>query len=498
MRIAGRSTKEEAGHGDHVLETGSLAVLCVTALVLASQGGRWALTAGVIGAVALLSAISHWRWRGTPLAGQIQGVSLLAMGALLVELTPGNELGHFSVLLIFSLQPQYKDWRLPVLGMVVYGLQAFVHAGLSPPPSVWTFLIAMWLQGAYITRISRIEERREAERFELDFLTRAMGLEGPIRLNLSVLRSDSPVGQRIQHIQRRMREALLHMHNTTADVKHAADVLSSGSEELNVRTHSTAAGLRDAAMCLEQINVIVQSSAKASTEARSMASTASNLAGKGGALVNQAVDTMRTIDASAHRITDIIGVIDGIAFQTNILALNAAIEAARAGEHGRGFAVVAAEVRSLALRSSGAAHEIKKLIEESVQAIAAGQGVITNAGSTMGEIVAAVRRVGEVFDQLSADSHEHAVSIDVVTQSVKELDAITQQNLQVAERSNGVATQLQSHAARFGEVLSGFKLGEIPRYEPQDARDEVPRAGAEVGHLNATRPVAESAGIEFF
>jgi hypothetical protein len=456
------------------------------------------------------SMSSSWRRRRTPLVDRLVGGALLALGALLIELVPEAQIGHFSVFLIFSVLPPLKDWRLPLVGMAVYGVQTVLHAGLpSMSLSSGAFLVAMALQGAYVTWRSRLEERREAERFELDFLTRAMGLEGPIRLNLSVLRSDSPVGQRIQHIQRRMREALLHMHHTTADVKHAADVLSEGSEELNVRTHSTAAGLRDAALCLEQINVIVQSSAKASTEARSMASTASDLAGKGGDLVTQAVDTMHAIDASAHRITDIIGVIDGIAFQTNILALNAAIEAARAGEHGRGFAVVAAEVRNLALRSSEAANEIKKLIGESVGAIGAGRGVITQAGSTMGEIVAAVRRVGEVFEQLSADSQEHAGSIEVVTQSVKELDAITQQNLLVAERTNGVATQLQSHAARFGEVLSGFKVGEIPPYEPQGSGDGAQRrplddggeAGANsAGPQQAARPgvAAEAAGVEFF
>ena len=211
------------------------------------------------------------------------------------------------------------------------------------------------MHGLYMSWLSKQNATKSHERFELDFLIRAMGEQGPIRLNVDVLRSDTKAGQRLQHAQLRVRDALLAMRQTTEEVMESANVLHTDSQELNERTISTASGLRDAAMCLEQINVIVQHSAQASKEAKAEALSATSMADRGGELVARVIETMDAIDASAHRITDIIGTLDQIAFQTNILALNAAVEAARAGEQGKGFAVVAAEVRSLALRSSGAA-----------------------------------------------------------------------------------------------------------------------------------------------
>jgi methyl-accepting chemotaxis protein len=378
------------------------------------------------------------------------------------------------------------------------------------------------LQYTYHAYTAWCTEQSEAERFEIDFLIRAMGSDGPIRLNLDVLRADTSVGQRLKHVQQRTASAIRQVHSLIEGVQSASDVLRQGSDELKGRTDSTAAGLRDAAMCLEQINVIVQTSAQASVEARTMAAHATELANNGGHQVRQVVSTMQAISQSSSKITDIISVIDGIAFQTNILALNAAVEAARAGEQGRGFAVVAAEVRSLALRSSEAAREIKSLIGASMQTIEAGVKQVNLTGSTMEDIVVAVRRVGEVFEQLSADSHEHAGGIDVVTQSVKELDQVTQQNIAVAERASGVATELTDHAEQMTEVLSAFKLGGIVPVEslavtraavaPRAPRVAVAAAAPTplITHL-ATPPVSrtpapassaaapkEAAGIEFF
>jgi methyl-accepting chemotaxis protein len=252
----------------------------------------------------------------------------------------------------------------------------------------------------------------------------------------------------------------------------------------------------------------VQSSAQASMEARTMAARATELANEGGHQVKLVVETMQDISQSSRKITDIITVIDGIAFQTNILALNAAVEAARAGEQGRGFAVVAAEVRSLALRSSEAAREIKSLIGASMQTIESGVSQVSLTGATMDDIVLAVRRVGEVFDQLSADSHEHAGGIDVVTQSVKELDHVTQQNIAVAERSSGIAFELADHAQQMTTVLSSFKLGAmsaVAKIKVPDAAPMAPKAPV----VGAAKPVAprkapgaapaqEPAGVEFF
>jgi methyl-accepting chemotaxis protein len=190
-----------------------------------------------------------------------------------------------------------------------------------------------------------------------------------------------------------------------------------------------------------------------------MAQRASDLATEGGEIFEQVIAKMGAIDSASRQITDIVSVIDGIAFQTNILALNAAVEAARAGEHGRGFSVVAAEVRNLALRASESAREVKQLIGHTVDTVESGTTLVNAAGQTMKDVVGAVRQVGTVFESLSADTSEHAAGIDAVTQSVKELDEVTRQNVAVAERANDIAVQLHEHAERLTRVLSSFQLG---------------------------------------
>ena len=473
---------------------------------------------------AIAGSLAWWR------AGSIgsrRGLCVCMAGLVVAEMAWVRDLplGQFSAFMVISLLPAYRDKGLLPAMSVVLAVAACVLAGpTGPPAATWMFSLLICVHGAYLYWIAHLSAKQEHERFELDFLIRAMGQTGPIRLNLDVLRTDTASGQRLQHAQFRVRDALLEMRDTTEDVTAAADVLHEDSQELNERTLSTASGLRDAAMCLEQINVIVQHSAKASTDARTEAQSATVLADKGGELVDRVVETMHAIDASAHRINDIIGTIDQIAFQTNILALNAAVEAARAGEQGKGFAVVAAEVRSLALRSSGAAQEIKQLIGNSTQTIRAGRTAVDQAGQTMQQVVSAVRRVGEVFNQLSQDSSEHASGIDVVTQSVRELDEITQRNLQVAARTSQIAASLQDHASRFKGVLDEFRLGDTPTHaarktlnvsdrDPSKPPRSVPVApqvraaqahatGAAQAHATGPAPTQAgsggSTGVEFF
>ncbi|NBD20408.1 hypothetical protein GTZ97_06945 [Aquabacterium fontiphilum] len=484
-----------------------LAVVGVNALLLVgleralSPGGLW-WTAAV--AAVGLSAVLYSQCREAAWARWLTTLMVVGLVVLQMRAAQGRPEVALSALVNLSLLPQCRQWRLVLTaGVVLLAAVSVEWAVQADDRMRWALLIALMGQTGYLTWVTHRQQRLDNERFEVDFLIRAMGMDGPIRLNLDVLRADSGVGRRLKLVQQRMADVLNEMGSSIHGVKEASDVLRAGSDELRQRTDSTAAGLRDAAMCLEQINLIVQTSAQASQEARSLAGQATELANRGGEQVREVVQTMHGINQSARQITDIISVIDGIAFQTNILALNAAVEAARAGDQGRGFAVVAAEVRQLALRSSEAAREIKSLITASVQTIEGGVNQVEQTGATMEHIVVAVRRVGEVFEQLSADSHEHAGGIGVVTQSVKELDAVTQQNICVAQRSTHIAAELQAHAERMAEVLSGFRLQATA---PAQTRAEAAlgtkaaqpdRAGEAAMAANATRG-ARAIGVEFF
>jgi len=239
--------------------------------------------------------------------------------------------------------------------------------------------------------------------------------------------------------------------------------IAAGNADLSQRTERQAASLQQTAASMEQIRVTARNNADTAVQARSLAEGASSAASKGGEVVGQVVHTMQDIAASSKRIVDIIGTIDGIAFQTNILALNAAVEAARAGEQGRGFAVVASEVRSLAKRSADAAREIKALIHASVERVEAGSRLVQGAGVTMGDIVGRVQRVTAMIGEISHSSHQETAGMDQIGDAVTDLDHVTQQNAALVEQSAAAAESLRQQADRLLETVRAFKL------EPQAA-----------------------------
>ncbi|WEF30713.1 methyl-accepting chemotaxis protein [Pseudoduganella chitinolytica] len=244
----------------------------------------------------------------------------------------------------------------------------------------------------------------------------------------------------------------------TETIGTASREIAAGNIDLSSRTEMQASSLEKTASAMEELTSTVKQNADNAREANQLAASASDVARKGGAVVSQVVDTMSSINESANKIVDIIGVIDGIAFQTNILALNAAVEAARAGEQGRGFAVVASEVRNLAQRSAGAAKEIKALIGDSVEKVERGSKLVGQAGVTMDEVVASVRRVTDIMSEIANASQEQSAGIEQVNQSIIEMDSMTQQNAALVEEAAAAAQSLQDQASELARVVSIFKL----------------------------------------
>ena len=284
--------------------------------------------------------------------------------------------------------------------------------------------------------------------------------QGNLTVDASTQRDDE-VGD-LMHALDAMASQLNHSIHTVRDssesIRLSSAEIATGNQDLSERTEQTASNLQRASASTEQLTGTVAQSADSARQASQLASSAAEVAARGGSVVSQVVATMEEINTSARRISDIIGVIDGIAFQTNILALNAAVEAARAGEQGRGFAVVASEVRSLAGRSAEAAKEIKTLIGISVEKVDSGSRLVAHAGETMTEIVSSVQRVSNIINEISASANEQSHGIGEVNTAVAELDQMTQQNAALVEESAAAAESLREQAQRLADVVSTFKL----------------------------------------
>jgi methyl-accepting chemotaxis protein len=255
-----------------------------------------------------------------------------------------------------------------------------------------------------------------------------------------------------------LRNLVTSVRASTDNIGTASAEIATGNQDLSARTEQTASNLQQTASSMEQLTGTVKQSADSARQANQLASSAAEVAARGGAVVSQVVATMQDINASSKKISDIIGVIDGIAFQTNILALNAAVEAARAGEQGRGFAVVASEVRSLAQRSADAAKEIKSLIGDSVGKVADGSRLVADAGTTMQEIVGSVQRVSDIIGEITAAASEQSDGIGQVNGAINQLDQMTQQNAALVEQSAAAAESLREQSSRLSDAVAVFRL----------------------------------------
>jgi methyl-accepting chemotaxis protein len=275
------------------------------------------------------------------------------------------------------------------------------------------------------------------------------------------IESNDEIGQLLIALQK-MNKGLVtivsEVRSGTETIASASGQIAAGTQDLSSRTEEQASSLEETASSMEELTSTVKQNADNARQANALAETASTVAAKGGEVIGQVVGTMGEINDSARKIVDIIGVIDGIAFQTNILALNAAVEAARAGEQGRGFAVVASEVRNLAQRSAAAAKEIKSLIDNSVERVEAGSQLVNDAGATMQDIVESVRRVTDIMEEITAASVEQTAGIEQINQAVSQMDEVTQQNASLVEEAAAASEAMQDQAAQLAQVVSVFKL----------------------------------------
>ena len=257
----------------------------------------------------------------------------------------------------------------------------------------------------------------------------------------------------------RLAELVSQVREATHHIAHASSEIATGNADLSSRTEVQAGSLEETASTMEELTSTVKQNAGHAHTANELARTASSVAARGGAVVAQVVDTMGSINDSARKIVDIISVIDGIAFQTNILALNAAVEAARAGEQGRGFAVVAGEVRNLAQRSAAAAKEIKVLIDDSVGKVGAGSRLVDEAGMTMSEVVDSIGKVADIMADISAATSEQTHGIEQANRAIMDMDGVTQQNAALVEEAAAAAQAMQQQAAELANLVSVFRVG---------------------------------------
>jgi methyl-accepting chemotaxis protein len=388
-------------------------------------------------------------------AGDADGVAKLADGLLETQfnayLTAVQHIGEYEAGIererVAQVQQQYHDGQNFLLALAAGALAlgawfAYVIAGSITRPLHKAVQVAQTVAAGDLS--SRIEVRSKDETGLL--------LQALKEMNASLV---DIVGQ---------------VRSGTDTIATASGQIASGNLDLSARTEQQASSLEETASSMEQLTATVKQNGDNSRQAHTLALSASEVARKGGTVVSEVVDTMGEINASARKIVDIIAVIDGIAFQTNILALNAAVEAARAGEQGRGFAVVATEVRNLAQRSASAAKEIKELINESVDKVEAGARLVDLAGSTMEEIVVNVRRVSDIIGEITQASAEQTMGIEQINEAILQMDRVTQQNAALVEEAAAAAASLQDQSGALAQVVSVFQLA---GHAPGIKRDRV-------------------------
>ncbi|MEY2842045.1 MAG: hypothetical protein RI920_82 [Pseudomonadota bacterium] len=356
-----------------------------------------------------------------------------------------------------------RIWMLPGSAALVFlaGLAVSFTSGASGSAVLAGTGVGMLLVTCVTAwRLSSSLARELGE--EPDALCKAVSriAEGDLDFQLDVRNADSgSLSAQLVGMQTKLSQTINVIRQATDSISTASSEIATGNQDLSSRTEQTASNLQQTASSMEELTGTVRQSADSARQANQLASGAAAAAQQGEQIVSQVVNNMAEINDASRKINDIITVIDGIAFQTNILALNAAVEAARAGEQGRGFAVVAGEVRTLAQRSANAAKEIKTLINSSAEKVESGSRLVRDAGSSMNEILTSVQRVSDIIGEITAAAAEQSTGIGHVNESVTQLDQMTQQNTALVEESAAAAESLRDQAGRLADAVSAFKLG---------------------------------------
>ena len=448
----------------------TLAAFSAAALAIGQYYGSLGLATGVSLALLALGGFTYASAAGTLASRLVLALAVSSSVALHIHLGRGTLEFHFGVFVTLALLLVYRDWR-PIVATAAFfavhhvAFDRMQAAGMgvycTPEPN----FLKIVMHAAYVVLQTALEiwialrmAALAKQGDELTALVQEVEADGQISLDLAHVGASTGRAVALKQALGRVQQTLLQVRASAGSVNTASDEIATGNHDLSARTEQAASSIQETASAMEQLTATVRNSADSARQANQLAASAAEVAQRGGAVVSQVVSTMDEINHSSKKISDIIGTIDGIAFQTNILALNAAVEAARAGEQGRGFAVVASEVRSLAQRSAEAAKEIKGLIVASVERVEAGSKLVADAGQTMDEIVGSVKRVSDVIGEISTASSEQSDGIGQVGVAITQLDQMTQQNAALVEESTAAAESLRQQAQRLNEALAGFRL----------------------------------------
>ena len=425
----------------------------------------------------------------------------MPLAAKVVEARNAGNLDEARNIMLTQAKPAFTEW-LGAINKFIDLQESMSQAESTKARSMargfQTFMltllaVALVVGAALATLITRsIRRSLGAEPDEVKELALAVD-RGELYHHVALRKNDGGDRQSIMaalaEMNGNLRATVTEVRDAAADVATISAQIAAGNSDLSARTEDQAASLEETASAMEELTSTVKQNDANARQANQLARNASEIAKQGGAIVSDVVDTMASINDSSRKIVDIIGVIDGIAFQTNILALNAAVEAARAGEQGRGFAVVATEVRNLAQRSSAAAKEVKQLIDNSVDKVEAGTRLVEQAGSTMEQIVSSVQHVTDVMGEISAASHEQSLGIEEVHKAIALMDQVTQHNAALVEQASAAVATLQDQAVNLNHAVGVFQL-EAPSATPGQAHEVLRVAMPTIANVLPLRAVA--------